>query len=1082
MPNLYDTVPEGWELVPDRHGVLPFRSRFLFGPNDLAGICDLNVFAMPPPRAFISAIDQEVVEGQPLLLDLHEPEALRSTLAISSHLGTGKTKVFVELANARWPSEGEVSKQLRVKQPDGTWKTEHIKAPKLGPFKFPRILYISARRTFTTNLVSELNRDHDLMFKNYMTEEGKLSVNKNPRLFCQTESLWRFGEELNTLEALGEGVRTYDVIILDELESIVASFKPSITHGKDLIKNLRVFHALVKHAPIVIAGDAFLSKRSLDVLKELRGGQGHPLKLLVNHANPYDRIIKPCYVISTDKPSKHLSKEQLATWKPHENVVESIAAFHGKLVEDLRAGLKVVVVWGSVKAGLAFEQVVFNEFVKPTQEARATMIQRFWRWRKVLGKSKRRVLFLKHLQRHHATSPLPECFRYKFFHAGNKATPADLAKVDNTWSKLNLLMYSPTITVGVNYNPTDPITGEPIHCYQRLYIYACRYGATPRDMFQASLRVRVIVPPAVGEPHLIYVLDHRGGAPFCIGEERVEQRLNDIKSATTSAHNQLKLSLREVKQGLDGLNTTFKSADAPSWFNPLLIKNINEANVSSAFPAEIYDAYLNLCGYRNLNDQPEFKDEPIYVKKLERFLPYHDVPLIGEDQVNHLNNLNISTDESISPLQKLSINKYHFHKRLGLPIYNWTMEADSMQKGWYGTPLELPCTPDCVREMITTYPFKQKSWGEAAWELLRIRPEELETTEQEEKLNAFMKEQHAAYIAGMVVEFKHTHVPTQMDWPDWCYEPGLLDALWRGTAIKCLEGCELEHKHIKSNSDDGFCDCSKQFKHIALSKMPSHEQVLQAALNWDFKEGGDNLGYASSNYAAKVEVIRLLVKELGLTHAGQAKTWTQGEFNAIITKITEERTWEDIEEASNLRTCSLIDRALFVFALRQRDGRAKGAIIKDRELSAPELIGDQLSRIFHAWCLSSVDVAKEHREVKSGEGKGTLRTPSKARHEGAPEFNTWQKAGSPQREAAKGAVGDKWPDQLKWLKAKYDADFPLATPLTGVSLVPWGGFVVEEEGAAEGEGLLWNLVLPHVVSVQVMGPRGKLVMKDHDME
>lgn len=62
----------------------------------------------------------------------------------------------------------------------------------------------------------------------------------------------------------------------------------------------------------------------------------------------------------------------------------------------------------------------------------------------------------------HLDSLLPKRFRYKFFHAGNKATSRDLANVEVSWSKLNYLAYSPTITVGINYNP------EPFHPARRL--------------------------------------------------------------------------------------------------------------------------------------------------------------------------------------------------------------------------------------------------------------------------------------------------------------------------------------------------------------------------------------------------------------------------------------------------------------------------------------------------------------------------------------------------------------------------------------------------------------------------------------
>jgi hypothetical protein len=103
VPDLLEVVPEPWVLLGDRNGILPFQSRYLFGSNDLAGISDLTVFATPPPR------------------DLSGDDPVRrSTVAISSHLGTGKTTLFVELAKARWPADGSVVvKKRRYRLPNG---------------------------------------------------------------------------------------------------------------------------------------------------------------------------------------------------------------------------------------------------------------------------------------------------------------------------------------------------------------------------------------------------------------------------------------------------------------------------------------------------------------------------------------------------------------------------------------------------------------------------------------------------------------------------------------------------------------------------------------------------------------------------------------------------------------------------------------------------------------------------------------------------------------------------------------------------------------------------------------------------
>ena len=500
VPDLLERAPEGWQLVPDKLGKLPFCHRFLFesAPGDpLAGLNNYDLLVPPPLKGKVTyGKDQVEVVGEPTPEQVARgvvyhpaPPAPKATVAIYSHLGTGKTSLFKHIAMNPYVAA----------------------APKRAEFTFPKVCYISARRTFTQSQMGDMA---GLGFVSYLDFTGQLSAQaqKGRRLFCQTESLHRFLEDK---ELPPEDNLRYNVLILDELESIVASLKPSTTMRDKLLDNLNVFQELVRSADVVVAGDAFLTQRSLDVLADLRR-QLAPLRLIVNHANPYGadfqaRTMKRCYVLA-EAPKGKLSKAKLAEWVPHERIADSVQLFMSRLAADLKAGLKVVVVWGSRRAGLAFEAYLKNEYYEPSKRNLvATVIQRWVRWLGAHLKGPRR-------QRKWLAAPadvlpsamqelLPQRFRYKYYHSTNKATSRELTNLEAKWSKFNYLAYSPTITVGVNYNPTPFTPPQLPNMFNRLYIYACRFGATPRDLFQASLRVRVIQPPP-GEPHLIYVIDH----------------------------------------------------------------------------------------------------------------------------------------------------------------------------------------------------------------------------------------------------------------------------------------------------------------------------------------------------------------------------------------------------------------------------------------------------------------------------------------------------------------------------------------------------------------------------------------------
>lgn len=91
----------------------------------------------------------------------------------------------------------------------------------------------------------------------------------------------------------------------------------------------------------------------------------------------------------------------------------------------------------------------------------------------------------------------------------------DLKDVTKSWATLDVLMYTPTITVGINYNPSDKNLW-----FDRLYIYAMNRGATARDLFQASLRCQ-----ALKDARLYFILDSRLPAPPFCGLKHQEEAL-----------------------------------------------------------------------------------------------------------------------------------------------------------------------------------------------------------------------------------------------------------------------------------------------------------------------------------------------------------------------------------------------------------------------------------------------------------------------------------------------------------------------------------------------------------------------------
>jgi hypothetical protein len=796
--------------------------------------------------------------------------------------------------------------------------------------------------------------------------------------------------------------------------------------------------------------------------------------------------MKRCFAVA-EAPKAKLSKAKLDEWKPHERIEDSKQLFMNRLAADLKAGLKVVVVWGSRRVGLEFEAHLKKEYYDPSKRNMlATVIQRWWGWLKAhprncqlpprmfqfsakpsvrasgdapepptVGK-KRPVsshvprFFSSDVPPSTMSELLPHRFHYKYYHSGNKATSFELANLEARWSKLNYLAYSPTITVGVNYNPTPAHPPMLKNMFNRLYIYACRFGATPRDLFQASLRVRVIQPPP-GEPHLIYFIDHRFGAPPCVGLENCQQRLTELKSVTLSAAQQLKrLTKREEAQGLTFLRTGAELSTAPPWFDLLLARNLNEANVSSSFPEKVITHYLALCGYEQPDDLPEFIGDVVIIDKLAKSTPYVTIPIISQHTAQLLKLINCDVKRSLTQLQQLAINKFYFHQRMGLPTYDWGKVVEEQ--------LCLECQEAEMAEKAKAYRDRQELPPCA--HLPEWQPESI----------------------GVPLALP----PDATPFPEWA-SPELLDLLWRGQ-VGCPDPCPLSSAQpadepaaggggpqhtCKRDSEDGyfFPGASLKFKQIALAKL-DHAAALKQALTMDHYDSGGSLDYSERTIAARLQVMSLLTAEMGLRHAGEARTWSKEEFNELIPRLTEERQWPDLEATSTLQNKSLIARAMFVFNERDRSGKGK-----ERQLSPHESLANHLAMVFRAWCLSDVRVLKDQRAVLSGKAAGKTRDCSPRRPAGAP---TWAELQAQPQYNQLSKVKGKSAEQLVQdkaamaaIKAKWEADYPLELPLQGLELIPWQGLV------SGGEGRLWSLVPPLQVSVVALG---EMPMQLDDME
>ena len=261
---------------------------------------------------------------QPLPIDDYD------TICIESALGTGKTAAL--MGSQKLKIQGILAR--RKVNP------EALKIGKDGKFEtakevldFPRVLFVSGRKSFTNFAVGEL-KEQGIPFETYSDHTGE-QLAKFDRLFIQVESLWR----------LADGFRSYDCVIVDESETITHQLHSITTNRDNMIDNHVLFERVVSSACKVIVADAFLSDRSFSIVQELR--------------NPAHSV----YICNKRQPYKREAIEIQADGKDERQ--PNTGLFVSRIMAAIKAKRRVVVVWTSKRKGLAFEK----DYLQPLKDA-----------------------------------------------------------------------------------------------------------------------------------------------------------------------------------------------------------------------------------------------------------------------------------------------------------------------------------------------------------------------------------------------------------------------------------------------------------------------------------------------------------------------------------------------------------------------------------------------------------------------------------------------------------------------------------------------------------------------------------------
>jgi hypothetical protein len=129
-----------------------------------------------------------------------------------------------------------------------------------------KVIVLTPRKSFASNISNEL------AFTDYQKVKGEI---KDSRIVIQFESLHRLKDS------------KFDLVVMDEVESILKQMTSVKTNGNNLQENIEKFEEILKTAGNILCADAFLTSKTTDLLTALK----------INHnidiykSKPVERVI-----------------------------------------------------------------------------------------------------------------------------------------------------------------------------------------------------------------------------------------------------------------------------------------------------------------------------------------------------------------------------------------------------------------------------------------------------------------------------------------------------------------------------------------------------------------------------------------------------------------------------------------------------------------------------------------------------------------------------------------------------------------------------------------------------------------------
>jgi hypothetical protein len=209
----------------------------------------------------------------------------------------------------------------------------------------------------------------------------------------------------------------------------------------------------------------------------------------------------------------------------------------------------------------------------------------------------------------------------------------DLYNVNESWKDVDILIYTPTITVGVSFE-------IPEH-FNHIYMICVNTSCVVRDCFQSYLRARYLK-----DKTLFYKLISKkthtkienNKLSSSIKEDDVIEYMNETKKITLENFNKDKQNNNEIS-----------IVDMPLWLKNIYVNSKVEINKSRKLFDLIFNEYLRKLNFTASSQAPEKYG---FIKTIE---PVVEEKIDDEEEKDYYNEIELIDEESFNSLKKLKM-------------------------------------------------------------------------------------------------------------------------------------------------------------------------------------------------------------------------------------------------------------------------------------------------------------------------------------------------------------------------------------------------------------------------------------------